>query len=93
MAKKTNPCPLIAVFDASKIPPVNAQELLESFKSLLENFGKSGYRLRKVFPSFERCGKCIFLNSVSIENIANSSFALNTIGSFRELIVLTKMQP
>ena len=74
MAKKTNPYPLIVVFDASKIPPVNAQKLLENFKFLLEKIGNSGCRFRKIFLNFERYERCIL-----------SDFLGNSVSSFYEL--------
>lgn len=61
MAKKINPYPLIDVFEASKIPPINAQQLLDSFKSLLENFGNLRCRLREGFLDLERRGEFIAL--------------------------------
>jgi len=66
-----NPYSLIEVFDASKIPPVNAQELLESFSARLENLVRSGYHLMEFF-NFEKCNRCIFAtfpNSFSLAAI------------------------
>lgn len=42
----------MGVLDASKIPPVNAQELLESLKARLETFGRGRFQLVWINLSF-----------------------------------------